>query len=182
MKAVAILALGAAAAIWWLQQREAPAPPPPAKAAVAKPKPAPAPVALPKPPPAPALKKPLALKEIPAEKAAFEAPPAALVAVALPQPPEPPRADPGGDSVYGWGAWSQNGSSGPGPGAPMPGAAPAHNLTHALPATPLVANAGSVTLPSSSPPVLVPPLDMRPGHGWGDGNHTHRHQPPGRNR
>jgi hypothetical protein len=128
--------------------------------------------------------KPFAEPPAPPPQAAPPEPPPPLAA-AEPSPPAaqaaPPAEKP--NSVFGWGPWAGQpqspGASGETPAGDVPSA------SGVLPGVSVAANAGSPNSVNSTgtggggvPPPVVPPSsnsNVRPGHGFGDRNHTHVH-------
>ncbi len=205
MKAIVLGAIGVVAMLMWLRDEpppRAPAPPKaaaPAKVAAAKPpaaapkpaSPAKKPAAAPKP-------QPLVVKVIPPVETLPELIPVAAADPAPRNDPprsdpprnDPPRSDPppandpppvDPNSVFGWGPWTGGEPSTPAGGAPAAGGnAPPRvdGLTPTLTAASPGAPAGSAP-PVVPPPVVPPPQgtgSVRPGHGFGDRNHTHIHR------
>lgn len=102
--------------------------------------------------------------------------------VVVPAPAPPPAPPP--NSVFGWGPWSDGQTPAGTPTAPAPQEPAVSTMPGGL--TPAVSaaappQAGPVVGPPpfiTPPPVATPPPDLvvRPGHGFGDKNHTHIHR------
>jgi len=107
----------------------------------------------------------------PAVQKGIEPDPGGLVPTAteavVPPPPSP-------DSVFGWGPWTGPTAGGT-PAAP---AAPDGTTPAVQGFTPPLSVAAPPTTSPTNPPGSLPDLAIRPGHGFGDRNHTHIHRGP----